>query len=120
MILEGGLAHLRDAVSGCDSRNQECFGKEGMAYRPGMAMCLCNRNFKDKAWRGKQSSIDEHECLEWLSSKKPDSVVYICFGTLAEFSSAQLMEIALGIEASGQEFIWVVRKNKKDEDGNED
>ncbi|TXG62624.1 hypothetical protein EZV62_009618 [Acer yangbiense] len=81
---------------------------------------LCNRNFKDKAWWGKQSSIDEYECLEWLSSKKPDSVIYICFGTLAEFSSAQLMEIALGIEASGQEFIWVVRKNKKDEDGNED
>ncbi|KAK2665032.1 hypothetical protein Ddye_003606 [Dipteronia dyeriana] len=81
---------------------------------------LCNRNFEDKAWRGKQSSIDEHECLKWLSSKKPDSVVYICFGTLAEFSSAQLKEIALGIEASGQDFVWVVRKNKKDEDGKEE
>ncbi|KAK3195846.1 hypothetical protein Dsin_027156 [Dipteronia sinensis] len=36
--------------------------------------------------------------------------------------SSQLMEIAMGIEASGQEFIWVVRKDhdKKDEDGNED
>ncbi|KAK2643968.1 hypothetical protein Ddye_019163 [Dipteronia dyeriana] len=81
---------------------------------------LCNRDFEDKAWRGKLSSIDEHECLEWLSSKKPDSGVYICFGTLTEFSSAQLLEITLGFEASGQEFMWVVRKNKKDEDGNED
>ncbi|KAK2665025.1 hypothetical protein Ddye_003599 [Dipteronia dyeriana] len=30
------------------------------------------------------------------------------------------MEIAMGIEALGQDFIWVVRKDKKDEDGNED
>ncbi|KAK1560990.1 hypothetical protein Q3G72_033153 [Acer saccharum] len=83
--------------------SEHCLGKKAWHIGP---VWLCNRNFKDKAWWGKQSSIDEHECLEWLSSKKPD----ICFGTLAEFSSAQLMEIALGIEVSGQEFIWVVLK----------
>ncbi|KAI9180154.1 hypothetical protein LWI28_001813 [Acer negundo] len=86
-------------------------------------LSLCNKNFEDKALRGKQSSIDENECLKWLNSKKPDSVVYICFGSGANFNSDQLMELAMGIEASGQDFIWVVRKDhdKKVEDiGNEE
>ncbi|KAL5788263.1 hypothetical protein ACOSP7_005212 [Xanthoceras sorbifolium] len=83
-------------------------------------LSLCNRNVEDKAFRGKQASIDENECLKWLNSKKPNSIVYICFGSVANFNSGQLMEIAEGLEASGQEFIWVVRKDKKDQDGNED
>ncbi|KAH7567636.1 hypothetical protein JRO89_XS07G0109100 [Xanthoceras sorbifolium] len=83
-------------------------------------LSLCNRNVEDKAFRGKRASIDENECLKWLNSKKPNSVVYICFGSVANFNSDQLMEIAEGLEASGQEFIWVVRKDKKDQDGNED
>ncbi|TXG64260.1 hypothetical protein EZV62_011254 [Acer yangbiense] len=81
---------------------------------------LCNGNFEDKASRGKQATIDENECLKWLNSKKPDSVVYICFGSVANFNSDRLMEIAMGLEASGQDFIWVVRKDKKHEDGNEE
>ncbi|KAJ0077596.1 hypothetical protein Patl1_35496 [Pistacia atlantica] len=68
---------------------------------------LCNRNVEDKALRGKQASIDEHECLKWLNSKKPSSVIYVCFGSLANLCSAQLREISLGLEASGQQFIWV-------------
>ncbi|KAK3195842.1 hypothetical protein Dsin_027152 [Dipteronia sinensis] len=75
---------------------------------------------EDKASRGKRASIDENECLKWLNSKKPNSVVYICFGSVANFNSDQLMEIAVGLEASGQDFIWVVRKEKKDEETNED
>ncbi|KAG6406598.1 hypothetical protein SASPL_134204 [Salvia splendens] len=63
--------------------------------------------------RGKESTIDEHECLAWLDSKRPNSVVYVCFGSLATFSRAQLAETAAGLEASGQDFIWVVRKNEE-------
>ncbi|XP_031256687.1 scopoletin glucosyltransferase-like [Pistacia vera] len=82
---------------------------------------LCNRSLEDLASRGKQASIDEQECLKWLNSKEPNSVVYVCFGSVANFSSAQLMEIAMGLEASGQSFIWVVRKDKKgEEEGKED
>ncbi|KAG6710588.1 hypothetical protein I3842_05G009000 [Carya illinoinensis] len=78
---------------------------------------LCNRKSEDKAQRGgKAASIDEHEyCLKWLGSKKPNSVVYVCFGTTSKFPASQLREIALGLEASGQQFIWVVRKNKNNE-----
>ncbi|KAI9181601.1 hypothetical protein LWI28_016584 [Acer negundo] len=47
---------------------------------------LCNGNFEDKDCRGKQATIDENEYLKWLNSKKPDSVVYICFGSVANFN----------------------------------
>ncbi|CAI9786300.1 unnamed protein product [Fraxinus pennsylvanica] len=73
----------------------------------------CNKGREDdKAQRGKESAIDKHECLEWLNSKEPNSVVYICFGSMATFTSKQLHEIAKGVEISGQKFIWVVRKGK--------
>ncbi|KAK8568192.1 hypothetical protein V6N13_106126 [Hibiscus sabdariffa] len=77
---------------------------------------VCNRATTDKAERGKKSAIDEDECLKWLDSKQPNSVLYICFGSLACFTSAQLKEIAMGLEASGLQFIWVVRKQNKDDD----
>ncbi|CAN6987729.1 unnamed protein product [Brassica oleracea var. botrytis] len=70
-----------------------------------------NRGFEEKAERGKKASIDEAECLKWLDSKKPDSVVYISFGSVANIKNEQLIEIAAGLEASGTSFIWVVRKN---------
>ena len=80
---------------------------------------LCNKDTKDKAQRGTEASIDEQECLKWLATKKPNSVFYICFGSISNFSDSQLMEIAVGLEASGQQFIWVVRKGKN-EKGEED
>ncbi|GAB4838714.1 hypothetical protein Ancab_028257 [Ancistrocladus abbreviatus] len=70
---------------------------------------LCNRNVEEKARRGKEAAIEEHKCLKWLDSKKPDSVIYVCFGSTIKFSAAQLHEIAMALEASGQQFIWVIR-----------
>ncbi|KAJ6388380.1 hypothetical protein OIU77_026875 [Salix suchowensis] len=69
---------------------------------------LCNRDIEDKSGRGKEASIDQHECLKWLNSKKLNSVVYICFGSLTNFTASQLKEIATGLEASGLQFIWLV------------
>ncbi|KAL9264429.1 Scopoletin glucosyltransferase-like protein [Drosera capensis] len=80
---------------------------------------LFNRNIEDKARRGKKSVIDEDECLKWLNSKEPNSVIYISFGSITKFSIAQLHEIAGALESSGQEFMWVVR-GCKDEDANEE
>lgn len=80
---------------------------------------LCNRDVEDKARRGKEPAINERECLEWLDSKEPNSVIYICFGSITRFNSSQLREIALALEASGRQFIWVVRRTVegKDEEG---
>ncbi|KAF9619255.1 hypothetical protein IFM89_005809 [Coptis chinensis] len=69
----------------------------------------------DKAQRGKKSSINEHQCLSWLDSKEPNSVLYVSFGSISRFGAAQLIEIAMGLEASEVPFIWVVRMDKNKE-----
>ncbi|KAJ8451009.1 hypothetical protein Cgig2_032634 [Carnegiea gigantea] len=66
--------------------------------------------FKDQI-RGKKSSIDLEGCLKWLDEKEANSVIYICFGSFSDVSDAQLHEIALALEALGQNFILVVRKD---------
>ncbi|KAK7400760.1 hypothetical protein VNO78_12066 [Psophocarpus tetragonolobus] len=77
-------------------------------------LSLCNKDSEEKAHRGKQASIDEHECLKWLDTKRPNSVIYVCFGSVVNLSDSELREIAMGLRASGQQFIWVVRKSGKD------
>jgi hypothetical protein len=46
-----------------------------------------------------------------LDRKPAQSVVYLCFGSLSHVSELQLRELALGLEASGKSFLWVVRTN---------
>nr|GMC85454.1 scopoletin glucosyltransferase-like [Ipomoea batatas] len=82
-------------------------------------LSLHNRDVEDKAQRGKKSAIDEHECLEWLDSKNPNSVVYICFGSVANFAPSQLHEMAMGIEASEMDFVWVIRNKREEDNGSE-
>ncbi|KAG6432954.1 hypothetical protein SASPL_104550 [Salvia splendens] len=65
--------------------------------------------------RGKKPSIDVAACVAWLDSKKANSVVYVCFGSMAKFSSAQLKEIANGLDAAGHDFVWVVREGGDEE-----
>ncbi|CAD5174967.1 unnamed protein product [Musa acuminata subsp. malaccensis] len=50
-----------------------------------------------------------HECLEWLDQQPPSSVVYVSFGTTSSLSDEQVAELAAGLQASGQRFIWVLR-----------
>ncbi|KAL7003510.1 hypothetical protein U1Q18_004664 [Sarracenia purpurea var. burkii] len=52
---------------------------------------------------------DRHECLTWLDSQPIRSVVFLCFGSRGLFSAAESKEIAVGLERSGQRFLWVVR-----------
>ncbi|KAM6568742.1 hypothetical protein CsatB_016727 [Cannabis sativa] len=85
--------------------------KNGKLWCVGLAS-LCNKNELDNAQRGKKSSIDEHECLKWLDSWRPSSVIYVCFGSIFTLTLAQLIELDLGLEASDKPFIWVVRESK--------
>ncbi|CAN0846371.1 Scopoletin glucosyltransferase [Linum grandiflorum] len=55
----------------------------------------------EKAERGKTAAIDGHECLRWLDCREPNSVLYICFGSMSDIPDAQLLEIAAALEASG-------------------
>ncbi|GLT79743.1 hypothetical protein SLA2020_512200 [Shorea laevis] len=52
---------------------------------------------------------DESGCLNWLHQQPLGSVLFVCFGSGGTLSFDQLTELALGLEKSGQKFIWVVR-----------
>ncbi|KAJ7549465.1 hypothetical protein O6H91_07G090800 [Diphasiastrum complanatum] len=54
-------------------------------------------------------SEEERRCLEWLDKRPKSSVLYVSFGSIAILSVAQIREFALGLEASGQLFLWVLR-----------
>ncbi|GJM93221.1 hypothetical protein PR202_ga09765 [Eleusine coracana subsp. coracana] len=51
----------------------------------------------------------EHECLQWLDTQPDNSVVFLSFGSMGTFPKKQLEQIAIGLEKSGQRFLWVVR-----------
>nr|GFC80048.1 hydroquinone glucosyltransferase-like [Tanacetum cinerariifolium]GFC81495.1 hydroquinone glucosyltransferase-like [Tanacetum cinerariifolium] len=55
------------------------------------------------------SDVERSDCLKWLDGQPCDSVLYISFGSGGTLSSAQLNELAMGLELSEQRFIWVVR-----------
>jgi hypothetical protein len=57
----------------------------------------------------KTSPEAAHKCITWLDSQPNQSVVFLCFGSLGLFTKEQLREIAIGLEKSGQRFLWVVR-----------
>ncbi|KAJ9158663.1 hypothetical protein P3X46_024227 [Hevea brasiliensis] len=54
------------------------------------------------------------QSLTWLDSQPSQSVIFLCFGSLGLFSMEQLREIAIGLERSGQRFLWVVRNPPSD------
>lgn len=59
----------------------------------------------------KSVGLPSNDCLTWLDTQAPGSVLYVCFGTLANFSQEQIKELALGLENSQQPFLWVVLKS---------
>eukprot|EP01018_Ginkgo_biloba_P020194 Gb_07986 [translate_table: standard] len=62
----------------------------------------------DVFWTGIQRTPineAEAECLRWLDSQAPASVLYVSFGTTSSISPRQIRELALGLEDSQQPFL---------------
>ena len=51
---------------------------------------------------------DQDPCMVWLDTQKAGSVVYVCFGSHTIHLAPQLLELALGLEDSGQPFLWIM------------
>ncbi|GLJ41410.1 hypothetical protein SUGI_0857140 [Cryptomeria japonica] len=49
------------------------------------------------------------ECMRWLDTQAPTSVLYVSFGSVSSLSATQIRELADGLERSGQPFLWVLR-----------
>ncbi|KAL5989203.1 hypothetical protein ACLOJK_010093 [Asimina triloba] len=59
---------------------------------------------------GAGADADErNECLKWLDGQPRGSVLYVSFGSGGTLSRKQLEELALGLEMSGERFLWVAR-----------
>ncbi|KAJ7566565.1 hypothetical protein O6H91_02G108900 [Diphasiastrum complanatum] len=55
------------------------------------------------------SKPEVQEAINWLNDQQASSVLYVCFGSLFIPSLSQIEELALGLEASGHPFFWVLR-----------
>ncbi|KAJ9562538.1 hypothetical protein OSB04_007698 [Centaurea solstitialis] len=52
---------------------------------------------------------EEPECVKWLESKEPNSVVYVNFGSVAVMCLQDLMEFGWGLVNSDHYFLWIIR-----------
>ncbi|PWA99095.1 UDP-glucuronosyl/UDP-glucosyltransferase [Artemisia annua] len=57
---------------------------------------------------------EEPECIQWLLSKEPTSVVYVNFGSLALMSLKDLIEFGWGLVNSNHYFLWIIRTDLVD------
>ncbi|AEE78190.1 unnamed protein product [Arabidopsis thaliana] len=56
------------------------------------------------------SLLEENKsCIEWLNKQKVNSVIYISMGSIALMEINEIMEVASGLAASNQHFLWVIR-----------
>ncbi|XP_058192987.1 7-deoxyloganetin glucosyltransferase-like isoform X2 [Rhododendron vialii] len=52
---------------------------------------------------------EESECLKWLDSKAPRSVIYVNFGSITSMTKEQLEELGWGLVNSHHNFLWIIR-----------
>lgn len=50
------------------------------------------------------------EVLRWLDDQPQSSVVFLCFGSQGSLGEDQIHELAVGLEWSGQRFLWSLRR----------
>ncbi|XP_042981069.1 7-deoxyloganetin glucosyltransferase-like [Carya illinoinensis] len=67
-------------------------------------------NISSNLWK------DEADCLEWLNSKEPNSVIYVNFGSIAVLTPPQIVEFAYGLANSKKAFLWVIRPDMVKDD----
>nr|BAG80542.1 glycosyltransferase [Lycium barbarum] len=72
---------------------------------------LLVKHVDDENLKGLGSSLwkEEPECIQWLDTKEPNSVVYVNFGSITVMTPNQLIEFAWGLANSQQDFLWIIR-----------
>ncbi|KAI3686080.1 hypothetical protein L1987_79750 [Smallanthus sonchifolius] len=62
-------------------------------------------SIKSNLWK------EDPECLKWLDSKEPSSVIYVNFGSITVMTSQQLIEFGWGLAKSNCSFLWIIRSD---------
>lgn len=91
------------------------FDKIGLEYfrrklgRPAWPVGPILLSMEGRARSGRESGITSELCNKWLDAKPANSVLYIAFGSQNTISGSQMKQLAMALEDSGTNFIWVVR-----------
>ncbi|KAM3309757.1 hypothetical protein ACQJBY_030814 [Aegilops geniculata] len=56
--------------------------------------------------------VNQSTISAWLDKMDRSTVVYVCFGSLAQMLPKQLYEVGRGLEDSGKPFLWVVKESE--------
>nr|XP_023874839.1 7-deoxyloganetin glucosyltransferase-like [Quercus suber]POE83050.1 7-deoxyloganetin glucosyltransferase [Quercus suber] len=74
-------------------------------------LVLLDDQIKDDNLKAIGSNLwkEELDCVEWLNSKKPNSVVYVNYGSITIMTPQQLIEFAWGLANSEKPFLWIIR-----------
>ncbi|KAL6595604.1 hypothetical protein ACP70R_047944 [Stipagrostis hirtigluma subsp. patula] len=62
---------------------------------------------------------DEKNYMEWLAANSCRSVVYVSYGSMTKYSRQQVEEILQGLRECGRPYLWVVRKDGRDEEADQ-
>ncbi|KAF8663033.1 hypothetical protein HU200_055624 [Digitaria exilis] len=63
----------------------------------------------DDAVRGDMIKAADDECVRWLDTQSPRSVVYVAVGSIVELPADEVTEMAHGLASTGRPFLWVLR-----------
>ncbi|KAL3353313.1 hypothetical protein AABB24_018176 [Solanum stoloniferum] len=66
------------------------------------------------------NDADDMELIDWLGTKDENSTVFVSFGSEYFLSKEDMEEVALGLELSNVNFLWVARFPKGEEQNLED
>ncbi|KAJ6868871.1 UDP-glycosyltransferase 74E2-like [Populus alba x Populus x berolinensis] len=67
----------------------------------------------DRAYGASLWKPTSSQCLTWLATKPPRSVIYVSFGSMGNISAEQVEEIAWGLKASNRSFLWILKESEK-------
>ncbi|TVU26997.1 hypothetical protein EJB05_29575, partial [Eragrostis curvula] len=59
---------------------------------------------------------DEKRYIEWLDAQQDRSVLYMSYGSMLTYEKQQVEEILQGFRVCGRPYLWVVRKDRRQDD----
>ncbi|KZV26052.1 hypothetical protein F511_13930 [Dorcoceras hygrometricum] len=94
---------LHNTVLELEPETLHTLSKKQPTYAIGPVYSFTNTTTVAKSLRS------ESDCMKWLDSKPPGSVLYVSFGSVVQMSKQAIQEIAYGLLLSEVNFLWVAR-----------
>ncbi|KAL3843767.1 hypothetical protein ACJIZ3_001170 [Penstemon smallii] len=80
-------------------------------YTIGPLQLMTDHHVHEKRLNSITASLwkEDSDCIKWLDTKDPQSVVYVNFGSVTMVTAQQLTEFAWGLANSKKTFLWIIR-----------